>query len=307
VSNPKEIERKIFIHADDFGDTLYISESIYKCFEEGILNSTSIIVNSAYLDESLRLIKDKNIRKVLHLNVAEGKAISSQDFKYLVDKNKHFFRSWQRVVFEYYCFSNKNRKELIKKEIKEEFKKQILLYCEKLQSKDINLDSHQHYHEIPFVTDILIELKDEMDINILNIRVTKERFFWAINSFNDLKNYLGINFFIHFLLNFLANKMIKKFDKLGIRYNDAFIGVLFSGDMTVKAIEKGLEKVKDAKTVEILFHPGQISKEEQLRFKNDQFKRWYISKNRKKEMDVLLSYDSTGDCKVFQSYDILSD
>ncbi|NOX15716.1 MAG: ChbG/HpnK family deacetylase [Epsilonproteobacteria bacterium] len=281
--------QKIFIHADDFGNSLHISECICKCLDIGALNSTSIIVNSDKLDESLKLIKGRKIRKVLHLNIAEGKAISNQNFQYLTDKNCHFFRSWQRVVFEYYCISNKDKKELIKKEIKKEFKNQILLYCEKLQTKDINIDSHQHYHVIPFMTDILIELKDEININILNIRVTKERFFWAIGSFGDLKNYIGVNFLVHFLLNFLANKMIKKFNKLGIKYNDAFIGVLFSGDITFKAIQKGLEKVEDADTIEILLHPGYLSSQEKAQFKNDQFKRFYISKNRNKEMSVLLS------------------
>ncbi len=281
--------KEIFIHADDFGDSFHISKCIYKCFERGVLNSTSIIVNSASLDSSLKLIKNRKIRKVLHLNIAEGKAVSNQNFKYLTDKNGNFYRSWQRVIFEYYCISNQDKKELIKKEIKEEFKNQILLYCEKLQTKAVNIDSHQHYHVIPFITDILIELKDKIDINILYIRVTKERFFWAISSFCDLKNYLGINFLIHFLLNFLADKMIKKFNKLNIKYNDAFIGVLFSGDMTFKAIQKGLNKTKDSKTIEILLHPGYLLQEEKLQFKNDRFKRFYISKNRKKEMNVLLS------------------
>ena len=35
------------------------------------------------------------------------------------------------------------------------------------------------------------------------------------------------------MLNHLSNKMIKKFDALNIPYNEAFIGVLFSGDMTI--------------------------------------------------------------------------
>jgi len=281
--------QKIFLHADDFGNSFHISETIYKCFKRGSLSSTSIIVNSDDLDDSIKLIKDKKIRKVLHLNIAEGKSVSNKKFQYLSDENSHFFRTWQGFVFEYYCLSNKKKRDIIKSEIKEEFKNQILLYCNKLQTKEINIDSHQHYHEIPFITDILIELKNEMDINILNIRVTKEKFFWAISSLNDFKNYLGINFFVHFLLNFLATKVIKKFDKENIKYNDAFIGVLFSGDMTLKAIKKGLEKVKNANEIEILLHPGYISEEEKMRFDNNQFKRWYTSKNRKKEMAVLIS------------------
>jgi len=289
VSGIKEVKMpKLFIHADDFGNTINISKCIYKCFKEGSLNSTSIIVNSPYFEESIELIKDEPIRKVLHLNIVEGKSVTGKNFDLLSDKNHHFYKSWQRLVFEYYCLFDREKKAKIKEEIKEEYKNQILLYCLKMQTKEICIDSHQHTHEIPFVTDILIELIDEMDIEVVNVRVTKEKFFWAVSSFGDLKNYLGINFFVHFLLNFLSNKMIKKFDKLGIKYNDAFIGVLFSGDMTLKAIQKGFKKVKNAKTVEILLHPGYISATEQSAFNNDQFKRWYISKNRKKEMRVLL-------------------
>lgn len=280
--------QQIFIHADDFGNTKNISESIYKCYKEGSLNSTSIIVNSPFFEESLTFIKNENIRKVLHLNIMEGKSVS-RNLTFLTDKKGEFFRSWQRLVFEYYCLYNKKKKALIKQEIKEEYKAQIKLYCDAMQTKNILIDSHQHTHEIPFVTDILIELMDDMDINVVNVRVTKEKFFWAYESFNDLKNYFGINLLVHFLLNHLSNKMIKKFDALNIPYNEAFIGVLFSGDMTYTAILKGLAKSKNAKSVEILLHPGYISEEEKALFDDNQFKRWYTSKNRKKEMNVLLT------------------
>jgi len=280
--------QEVIIHADDFGNTINISKCIYKCFKEGSLNSTSIIVNSPYFKETITLIKDEPIRKVLHLNIVEGKAVTTENFELLSDKNHHFYKSWQRLVFEYYCLYGKEKKAKIKKEIKKEYSNQITLYCDIMQTKNICIDSHQHTHEIPFITDILIELIDEMDIEVVNVRVTKERFFWAIESFNDLKNYLGINVLVHFLLNHLSNKMIKKFDKFGIKYNEAFVGVLFSGDMTCTAIQKGLAKVKDAKSVEVLLHPGYISEEEKALFDDNQFKRWYTSKNRKKEMNVLL-------------------
>jgi len=235
------------------------------------------------------LIKNENIRKVLHLNIMEGKAIS-RNLTFLTNKKGEFFRSWQRLVFEYYCLYSTKKKALIRQEIKEEYRNQVTLYCSKMQTKEINIDSHQHTHTIPFVTDILIELIDEMDIDVVNVRVTKEKFFWAYESFNDLKNYFGINFLVHFLLNHLSDKMIKKFDALDIPYNEAFVGVLFSGDMTYTAIQKGLAKVKDAKTVEVLLHPGYISEEEKALFDDNQFKRWYTSKNRKKEMNVLLQF-----------------
>ena len=283
----EKIVQKIFIHADDFGNTKHISECIYKCYKEGSLNSTSIIVNSLFFEGSSKLIKDTDIRKVLHLNIMEGKSIS-RNLTFLTNEKGAFFRSWQRLAFEYYCVYSKKQKAFIKQEIKEEYKAQINLYCDAMQTKNIRIDSHQHTHEIPFITDLLIELIDEMDINVLNVRVTKEKFFWAIESFNDLKNYFSINVLVHFLLNHLSNKMIKKFDALHIPYNEAFVGVLFSGDMTCAAIQKGLARSKNAKTVEVLLHPGYISEEEKALFDDNQFKRWYTSKNRKKEMKVLL-------------------
>lgn len=285
--------QKIFIHADDFGDTLHISKTIFKCIDKGSVNSISIIVNTQALNDSLKLIKNSNIRKVLHLNITEGKALSREKFIYLTDKNGCFFKSWQRLFLEYYLFSSPKKQEIIKKEIKEEFASQIKLYCEKLHTKDICIDSHQHFHVMPFITDILIELNNQMDINIMQVRVPKGRFFWAIESFGDLFNYFGIKFFIFLFLNRLSDKMIAKFNANNIAYNDAFISTLFCGNMTLKAIKKGLDKSKDAKIIEVLLHPGYISKEEEEQFENNQFKRWYISKNRKKEMQILLSSDLT--------------
>ena len=280
---------QIFIHADDFGDTVHISECIYECYEQGSLNSTSIIVNTPALERSLALIEGKAIRKVLHLNIVEGRALSDRNFRYLTDDTGRFFRSWQRLVIDYYGLSSSQKKALIRAEIKEEYRAQIQLYREKVQAEAIAIDSHQHTHLIPFVSEILIELIDEMELSVSNIRVTREPFFWAVASVNDLKNYFGINLLVHFLLNHLSDRLVEKLDRAALPYNDAFIGVLFSGDMTLKAVQKGLEAARGAQNIEVLLHPGDLSDEEKARFRNDQFKRFYVSKNRKKERQVLLS------------------
>ncbi len=83
--------QKIFIHADDFANTKNISESIYKCYKKGSLNSTSIIVNSPFFAESLMLIKNEDIRKVLHLNIMEGQSVS-RNLTFLTNEKGEFFR-----------------------------------------------------------------------------------------------------------------------------------------------------------------------------------------------------------------------
>jgi len=283
---------KIIINADDFANSLNMSDIICKCFQKGSLNSTSIMINSTYLDESLeKLNKLSGIRTSLHLNIAEGKPISKPlDIDYLLDDKGKFCKSFENILFDYY-FKNQEKKYMIKQQIKEEYKNQILLYSEKINSKSINIDSHQHYHTIPFISDILIELNRELNINISYIRVPKEPFFIEMGSFKDLKNYFGLNIIKHFLLNFLSNQLVKKLKQNGIDYSEIFVGVLFTGNMTFGSIKKALLSVEKNVNIEILLHPAYLSKEEDLVWKDDKFKKFYVNKHRQEEMDILLSHD----------------
>jgi len=279
---------KIIVNADDFANSPNMSDIIIKCAKLGVLNSTSIMVTSPFLDASIEKLKNINIRMSLHLNIAEGKPVTKGCKLTYLTKNKEFCKSFEKVFFEYY-FGNKEKKELIKKDIKEEYKNQILLYAQKLQTKEINLDSHQHYHAIPFITDILIELNKELNLQISYVRVPKEPFFIDLSNFANIKNYLGLNIIKHILLNFLSIQLAKKLTKQDIAHNDIFVGVLFTGNVTFNSIKKTMEKINDAKTIEILLHPGFLSSKESLEYKDDKFKQFYTSKNRKKEMEVLLS------------------
>ena len=281
---------KIIINADDFANSLNMSDIIMRCAKDGILNSTSIMINSPYLDESILKLENANIRTSLHLNIAEGRPISSQnELNYLLQDGK-FSKSFEKVVLGYY-FGTKQKREIIKNDIKAEFKNQILLYSKKLHTKEINLDSHQHYHTIPFIVDILIELKKELDLDISYVRVPKEPFFIDLSSIENIKNYLGLNIIKHILLNFFSKGLIKKLKRYGIKHNDAFVGVLFTGNVTFNSIKKAIKKINTSKCVEILLHPGYLSLEENSKYKDDKFKQFYINKGRKKEMQVLLSQE----------------
>lgn len=285
---------KIIINADDFANSLNMSDIIIKCIKDGALNSTSIMINSPFADEAIPKLKDIQVRTSLHLNIVEGKPIThANQLSYLV-KNGEFCKSFEKVVFEYY-FGNKKKKEMIKNDIKTEFKNQILLYAKKLHTQDINLDSHQHFHTIPFIVDILVDLNNELDLNISYIRVPQEPFFIDLSSFKNIKNYLGLNIIKHLLLNFFSKSLMKKLTRNDIHHNDAFIGVLFTGNVTFNSVKKALKKIHNKETIEILFHPGFLSQKEALEKKDDKFKEFYTNVGRKNEMRVLLS-------KAFKDY-----
>jgi len=279
---------KFIINADDFANSLNMSDIIIKCAKKGVLNSTSIMINSPFLDEAILKLEDINIRTSLHLNIAEGKPVSNQnELNYLL-QNGEFSKSFESIVFEYYL-SSKRKREIIKNDVKTEFKNQILLYSKKLQTKDINIDSHQHYHTIPFIVDLLLELKKELNLNISYIRIPKEPFFIDLSSSRNFKNYLGLNIIKHVLLNFFSIGLMQKLKKDDIKHNDVFIGVLFTGNVTFNSIRQAIKKIDTDKTVEILLHPGFLSLKESHEWKDDKFKQFYTSKGRKNEMKVLLS------------------
>ncbi len=278
---------KIIINADDFANSLYMSEIIVRCFRDGILNSTSIMVNSADLDASLKLLDNLNIRTSLHFNIAEGTSVTPFEELHYLTENSIFCRSFEEIVVHYY-FGSRDKKELIKNDIKRELKNQILLYAKKLHIQDVNIDSHQHYHTIPFIVDILLELREELHLNISYVRVPKEPFFIDVSALQNIKNYLGLNIIKHILLNFFSKSMMQKLKRDNIECNDAFIGVLFTGNVTLNSIKKAMQKIKDAKIIEILLHPGYLSPQENRVRKDDKFKRFYTDKGRLNEMQVLL-------------------
>lgn len=279
---------KLIVNADDFANSLNMSKVIIECAKRGALNSTSIMINSPCLDESLQLLKGVDIRTSLHLNIAEGKPVSDEhELTYLIE-NGEFGKSFEQVVFDYYLGS-KDKKNLIKSDIKKEFTAQILLYSKKLSTKEINLDSHQHYHTIPFIVDILTAIKDELDLEISYIRVPKEPFFVDLSSVENLKNYFGLNIVKHLLLNFFSSIMIKKLNDRKIPHNDSFVGVLFTGNMTLNSIKEAIKKMDSTNIVEILLHPGYLSHHETKERKNDKFTMFYTDIGRKNEMKVLLS------------------
>ena len=264
-----------------------MSEVIVRCAREGALNSTSIMINSSDLEDSLKLLEGLDLRTSLHFNIAEGKAVTPHEQLQFLAHEGVFCRSFEAVVFHYYL-GNKEKKRLIKQEIKRELHNQIHLYMDKLNTKQINLDSHQHYHTIPFVVDILLELQRELQLEITYVRVPKEPFFIDLSSWKNLKNYFGLNIIKHLLLNFFSKRMMQKLQKNGIVYNDACVGVLFTGDVTLNSVKKAFAKIEDAKIVELLFHPGYLSAKESSERKDDKFKHFYTAQGRKHEMGVLL-------------------
>ncbi len=73
--------RRLIVNADDFGLTPGVSRGIIKAHREGIVTSTSVMINMPYAEESLRLAQQEapDLGIGLHLNLTAGKPVSPPD------------------------------------------------------------------------------------------------------------------------------------------------------------------------------------------------------------------------------------
>lgn len=67
---------RIIINADDFGYSECISKGIIESYKNGIVTSTTIMMNMPFAEESLKLYKEeKGLLLGVHLNLTTGKPL----------------------------------------------------------------------------------------------------------------------------------------------------------------------------------------------------------------------------------------
>ena len=167
--------RKIF-NADDFGMSRGVNQAIAKAYHEGILNSTSLMINLDFVGEALELKKEMpNLDVGLHLNLTNQYPLSNpSDIPLLVDeqgKFKHGFVNLFLLSF----FKPAELRRQVEHEARAQLEK-----AQKLGIKLSHIDSHRHIHHIPLIFNVVKKLAEEYQIP--RIRVVNE------NIFNTLKH-----------------------------------------------------------------------------------------------------------------------
>ena len=287
------------IHADDFGVSVHASKEILKAWEDGVLDSISVIPNMSCFAECVRMYqfaKTSGKREPLisvHLNVLDGKAVSDREkIPDLVDEEGFFCLTWGKLFLLNYG-GRKKRKE-IGRQLKTEFTAQIRLVQEALGLTGLRLDSHQHPHMIPFVFDVLMEISEESEIPVRFVRLAKEPVVPFLRQAAFYPTYSPVNLIKNVILNFFSATDRKKLEKRGISY-ELLWGLLMSGNMDMRRISelfsymvKYAEKKKTR--LEILFHPGRMRKEEiSGEYRKKGFLRFYLSPDRNVERESLYS------------------
>ena len=279
----------IYICADDYGLCDSTSLHIQQCIDEGALNKVSVFPNLTQVDLS-KISDNKNVMLCLHLNLVEGKCVAGADeINLIADKNGNFKHRFGGLL-KLSLFHGKKLKAQVYKEIKAQ-----VLFWKSILPKDMPfcIDSHQHTHMIPAVFKTLLKVLSDEKISLKYMRIPVEPLLPYIKTPSLYFTYSPVNIIKQWLLKslWLINKRPAKKHNIPTSH---FLGILFSGKMDEKRVNKILPKYiamaeKDGRDIEVLFHPGYTDKSE-LGFENGNivFEKFYLSENRKTEFDSVI-------------------
>lgn len=150
---------KLIINADDFGFSKSINDGIIDAYKEGLISSTTIMINMPYACDAISKWKENSLLGIgLHINLTQGSPISN-DVKSLVDENNVFYKHRkienQEITVTY---------EDAYKEIKAQIEK-VLSFNVKID----HLDYHHNIHLNPAIRKALIDLALEYNLPLRTI------------------------------------------------------------------------------------------------------------------------------------------
>jgi len=125
---------KIIVNADDMGYMESVSKGIIYGYQNGIISSSTVMMNMPYSSEVPNLIKNVDIPLGVHLTLTVGKPLTNCPS--LTDENSNFYR--------YKAFYSK---KVNPQEVYNEFKAQIEQFIKVFNKMPTHFDSHQGCHD----------------------------------------------------------------------------------------------------------------------------------------------------------------
>ncbi|MCH5186063.1 MAG: ChbG/HpnK family deacetylase [Oscillospiraceae bacterium] len=133
----------MIINADDFGYSESVNRAVTDCFNRGLINQTTIMVNMPCAEDAARLAKENGFFDAvgLHLNFTEGKALSSLCAGSLLCDGNGFFKGVFHIPIKSRLWLNRE----IQKAVHAEAEAQIKKYLD-MGFSLMHVDSHNYTH-----------------------------------------------------------------------------------------------------------------------------------------------------------------
>jgi predicted glycoside hydrolase/deacetylase ChbG (UPF0249 family) len=238
--------KRLIINADDLGADEARNAGIFEGIQAGIVTSASILPNGPGLLDALNTIHSvsfKNVSWGVHLNLSEGKPISTLNSILLGPKGIFLGKvSSQRLLI-------RQGDRDLETEIEHEIDAQITL----LESSGIplsHLDGHQHVHVFPAVLRAMLGAAQRHRIPWIRIPYEpepKSPDFTIPSSFCEEARFFSG-------LGQTARSILLE---SGLRPPDHFRGLYLKGRFSIQVLESVLRWLPDGLT-ELMVHPGRI-------------------------------------------------
>jgi hopanoid biosynthesis associated protein HpnK len=215
-SDPDGSRRRLIVNADDFGRSPSINEAVIRAHREGILTTTSLMVNEAACAEAVALARENpGLGVGLHLTLILGhSALAHEKIPGLVNARGEFTNSPPAAGFRYF----------FKRSLREQLRAEIHAQFQKFHATGLKLDhlnGHLHLHLHPAIFRILME--DAEELGIERVRLTFDPFRLNLRLASGHLAYRALHVLIFHPLSARARPVLQQ---RGFRHTQHVFGLL---------------------------------------------------------------------------------
>ena len=230
------------INADDFGLSPGVNRGIVSGFRDGILTSTTMLVNLKHFEDAVNLARENPDLPVgIHLTLLWGRPVSEPlDVPTLVERDGCFPRSLSTLAARYFLG------RLSREQVRLELCNQVRKFLD-AGLTPTHFDTHKHVHCLPGILEAVIEVAAEFGVDW--VRLPREdkldigpRPGWSSAAKQRL-------------IGFLCRESRARMRQAGIRTADHFVGIGYQACLNSDVLHLILSHLRGGVT-EIMCHPG---------------------------------------------------
>ena len=244
-TSPDSKPRRLIVNADDFGRTASINQAVIRAHREGILTTTSLMVNEPACEEAVALARENPKLGVgLHLTLLCGhSALPPEQIPGLANAKGEFTTNPPGAGFRY--FFQRSLREPLRREIHAQFQR---FHATGLPLDHVN--GHLHLHLHPTVFRIL--MADAAQLGIKRLRLTFDPLRLNLRLASGHFAYRVLHAAIFHSLSARARPVLAQ---RGIRHTDAVFGLLQNARVDEDYVNRLLPQLP-AGDSELYSHPS---------------------------------------------------
>jgi hopanoid biosynthesis associated protein HpnK len=241
--------QRVIINADDFGLSPGVNRGILAAFRDGVLTSTTMLVNLPSFDDAVRLARENPDFPVgIHLSLLWGAPVSdASNVASLVGPDGQFPRSLSVLARRYFLGT------LNLDQVRAEFRAQVERF-RRAGLTPTHVDSHKHVHCLPGVLDALAHVVSEQGIR--SVRFPYEEGLSNRRADEDAARPTSLKSRVKSrVVGVLGRGGRLTLEGRGLRTTDHFVGIAYQDRLDADTMRFILSHLRDG-TTEVMCHPG---------------------------------------------------